>query len=103
ESRAVMVRIPTGNVVWVIRHKLDDLQRAFRAIDIWKFKVSLPNHRRLRIDTLRRRFARFRIVREQAVSKHRNLRRALNLRPRRVWTSLGPLLCGDRIGWEIVS
>ena len=98
-----MVRIPTGNVVCVIRHELDDLQRAFRAIDIREFEVSLPNHRRLRIDTLRRRFTRFRIVREQAVGKHRDLRRALNLRPRRVRTFLGPLLRGDRIGREIVS
>jgi MFS superfamily sulfate permease-like transporter len=74
----------------VIRHELDDLQGTFRAIDIRDLEVSLPNHRRLRIDTLRRPFAQFRMVREQAVSKYRDLRRALNLRPRRVRTfSLG--------------
>ena len=102
DSRAVMVRIPAGNVVSVIGHELDDLQRAFRAINIRQFDVSLPNQRRLRIDTLRCRFTRFRIVREQAVNKHRNLRGALNLRPRRVRTFLGPPLRGDRIGREVV-
>ena len=40
---------------------------------------------------------------EQTVSKDRNLRWTLNLRPYRVRTSLGPLLRDDRIGWEIVS
>ena len=86
KSRAVMVRIATGNVVSVIRHELYGLQRAFRTVDIRQFDIRLPNQRRLRIDTLRRGFARFWIAWEEAINQHRNLWRALNLRPRRVRT-----------------
>src|SRR5665213_2854575 len=99
--RTVMVRIPARHVVRMIRHELNHLQRAFRAIDVRQLDIRFPEHRHVRVYALRRRLPRLRVMWEQAVDNHRDLWRTLYGSPHGKRTLRRPFLHRSRIRRQI--